>query len=268
MQILKSLFNFYIHSSIHVALAVVAFVVFRLQVSGINLEMDLILFLFLASVSGYNFVKYAGVAKLYHRSLTKQLRSIQLFSALAFIGMLYFFFQLSVQSMLLLLGLSLVNFLYAFPVFKNQRNLRNLSGVKVFVIALVWAVSTVCFPAVEYDVKFDAEMGLIFIQQLLMLVALMIPFEIRDFRFDEKSLQTLPQIFGIWKTKLIGIFILFICLIISMYLGSSEFSFTLIFSLFLSIFILFSSKQQNTYYASFWVEAVPIMSCVLYFFIF
>lgn len=264
MHVLKSIFKFYIHSSIHVALSVGAFTVLRLMEMRLELQFNLLAFIFLASVSGYNFVKYAGVAKLHHRGLTKQLRSIQLFSAIAFFLMMYYLFQLKCESVLLVFSLAFINFVYAFPIFKNGRSLRNSSGLKVFVIALVWSSSIVFLPVIEFEIKMNSLVTWQFLQQMLMMIALMIPFEIRDFRFDDQDLKTLPQIFGIWKTKLLGVLLLFLSVLIALLNNEISVFFSSIFSFMLGGLILFAKKNQSTYYASFWVEAVALVSLCIY----
>jgi hypothetical protein len=265
MRKLKSIFQFYIHSSIHVALAVVAFAVLRMKEMGLDLEFNFLFFMFLASVSGYNFVKFAGIAKLYHRRLTRQLKGIQLFSAAAFLLMLYFLFQLNLKSILLLIGLSLINFVYAFPVFTNRKNLRNLSGVKIFIIALVWASSCVLLPSLEFRITLNTFTIWQFVQQILMILTLMIPFEIRDFKYDDQNLFTLPQILGIWKTKFLGSAILVLILLIPIFNHEISLLFTIPFSVLLFLLILFASKNQHAYYASFFVEVIPILSLLFYY---
>lgn len=263
MRILKGIFHFYIHSSIHVALSVIAFLFLRMQEWQLNPDSNLLIFTFLASISGYNFVKYAGVAKLYHHRLTKQLKAIQLFSALVFIAMLYYLFQLQQESLYLLLGLALLNFIYAFPIFKNGKNLRNLSGFKVFVIALVWSSTVVLLPVFEFGIQADKLIYFQFFQQFLFVVALIIPFEIRDFRFDDDSLLTLPQVLGVWETKLVGVLFLVFSLLIAFFIEEINFIFTSIFSMLLGVSIMFSKKNQGRYYAAFWVEAIPICALVV-----
>lgn len=268
MQILKGIFYFYIHSSIHVALAVVSFLFFRMNELQLQINLEFLLFIFLATITGYNFVKFAGVARLHHRSLTNQLKSIQIFSMLVFLGMVYLAFQLRWETNLILLGLSFINFLYAFPIFSNGRNLRSFGGVKVFVIALVWSSTVVLLPVFEMGIQLSKLIYFQFIQQLLFVLALMIPFEIRDFCFDEDSLQTLPQILGVWKTKLLGILLLIFSLLIAIYIEEIDLIFTIIFSMLLGVSIMFSKKNQLRYYAAFWVEAIPLFALIMYLFIY
>lgn len=264
MRFFLKAFEFYIHSSIHVAFAVVSLAIFRIHAMHLPTDYSFLALIFFATISGYNFVKYAGIAKLYHRRLTRQLKVIQIFSGISFIAMSYFIFQLKLESIFILLVLSIMNFFYAFPIFTNGKNLRNLSGLKIFVIAFVWSTTCVILPTVEYASVVSVEVVFHFVQNLLMIVALMVPFEIRDYRFDDKSLQTLPQLFGVFKTKILGMLLLLLVLILGFATNSINIYYTLIFVSCLIPLILFAKINQPKYYASFWVEALPIIALLIY----
>ena len=84
MKFFKLFFNFYINASIHVAIAVYTFVRVTEQYFELDYQEYFNYFIFFATITGYNFVKYAGVAKLHHRSLTEDLKIIQIFSFFIF----------------------------------------------------------------------------------------------------------------------------------------------------------------------------------------
>lgn len=266
MKFLSQFFQFYIQSSLHVALAVVAFTAYRMDEMNLDLDFNVLMTIFLASVSGYNFVKYSAIAPLHHRSLVNQLRRIQVFSYVALIGLFYFVFQMNTKTMIVLAVLAAINFLYAYPLFKNRTNLRNLAFSKIFVIAFVWSVTCIAIPKVENQLPFTEVDICKFIQQMLLMIALMIPFEIRDFRYDAASLRTLPQQLGVTFTKYVGWVCLLLSCIIAVVIPSISIVFSVVFSVVLGLFILFTKTQQPPYYASFFVEAVPVIAALIYFF--
>ena len=100
MKFLKQLFDFYINASIHVALAVYALVRITELYFNLSYNESLDYFIFYGTISGYNFIKYAGVAKLHHRSLTNQLKSIQVFSLFCFLAMCYYAWQLPLKTLI------------------------------------------------------------------------------------------------------------------------------------------------------------------------
>ena len=61
MQVLKQFLDFYINSSIHVALAVCGLTWITLLNFNLSQIEILLYFIFFATVTGYNFVKYFGL---------------------------------------------------------------------------------------------------------------------------------------------------------------------------------------------------------------
>ncbi|WGF93070.1 hypothetical protein [Aequorivita marisscotiae] len=266
MKFLKRVFAFYINSSIHVALAVVALLAITVLEYNLTIVKPFWGFLFLASLTGYNFVKYAKVAGLHHRSLTQSLRLIQIFSAVCFALLVYFSLQLRIEVLLLTVGFGMATFLYAVPVIRSK-NLRNLSGIKIFVVAFVWAGVSVILPFVASEVAITADVFLTFFQRIFIVVALILPFEIRDVPYDGLNLKTLPQQFGVKNTKLLGLFILLSCLGIEFFKEYSEAPYLLsllVFCVVLGWLLVISKTRQTRYFASFWIEGLPILWLLLY----
>ena len=75
------------NSSIHVALAVYAMTWITLLSFDLAYDENALYFVFYATITAYNFVKYFGLAKFHHRRLASWLKAIQVFSAIAFILM-------------------------------------------------------------------------------------------------------------------------------------------------------------------------------------
>ncbi len=262
MKFLKIVFDFYINSSIHVALAVYAFVRITELYFDLSYNEPLDYFVFYGTITGYNFVKYAGVAKLHHRSLTTHLKVIQIFSLICFLLLCYYAWQLSIKTLLLFLPFGILTLLYAIPFLSGfQKNLRSIGYLKIMVVALVWAAVTVLLPV--YDVKgeiFSIEIVWMFIQRFLFVIVLILPFDIRDMQYDAISLQTIPKKIGLEKTKKLGYVLLLFCLLLEFVIApNSQFKmvFLLIF-LFLLALIMRSFNKQSKYFSSFLVEAVPI----------
>lgn len=262
MKALKALFEFYIDSSIHVALAICALAGVTVLSYDLDWDWPVFGFIFLASITGYNFVKYAGMAKLHHRSLTNQLKSIQLFSLVCFLGLIYLTTLQSWRFIIATASLGLFTFFYAVPFSPNRKNLRNLKSLKVFVIAFVWAGATLWLPLVDQRPLFSVDVLLKTLSYAVFVLALILPFEIRDLNFDSSKLGTLPQRLGIAKTKRLGYVLLVVFIFLTILAPSSTLSTILTdggIALLVGVFIAFSSKGQADHYASFWVEAVPMI---------
>jgi len=272
MQIIKRLFDFYINSSIHVGLAVVALSWITLLEFHVSLDVNLLCFIGFASITGYNFVKYYGLAKFHHRSLADWLKVIQLFSLICFVLLCYFALQLPVETLMYIAIFGIITFLYAIPLlpkrlFMDQKKkLRSISGLKIYIIALVWAGVTVILPLLNNAVEFQMDIFITAIQRFLIVIVLMLPFEIRDLKYDSLKLSTIPQKIGVKQTKLLGI-ILLVLLLLMEFLKDSINESHLVSLMMISVviigFLLFSSKERGRYYSSFWVEAIPVFWLLL-----
>lgn len=261
MKMLQNLFNFYIDSSIHVALAACCLTAVTFLKLDIPVAVNTMAFIFFATITGYNFVKYAGVAKLHYQSLTRDLRAIQIFSLIIFILLVYETTQQSSAFLWTTVALGAVTFFYAVPFLPQNKNLRNLKTLKVFVIAFVWAGMAALLPAVEKLDLFSGVVILSFVQYFVFMLAVMIPFEIRDLTYDDVELGTLPQLVGVERCKYFAYAMLGIFVVLEFLIAGSDWTRVipvLIVALVVALFVKRSAVNQGEYYASFWVESIPI----------
>ncbi|TDQ27902.1 UbiA prenyltransferase family protein [Tenacibaculum caenipelagi] len=268
MKFLKTALDFYINSSIHVALAVYALVRITELYFELSYNEPLGLFVFFATITGYNFVKYAGVAKLHHRSLTTHLKIIQIFSLICFLLMCYFAWLLPLKTLLFFVPFGLLTFLYAVPFLSGfQKNLRSIGYLKIIVVAIVWAGTTVLLPVYANDTFFTAEVYLSVMQRFLLIIILLLPFDIRDVQYDAISLQTIPKKIGVENTKKFGYVLLLLCLVLEFMISpNTQFRSVFLGLFFLILFLLMRAEtNQSKYYSSFWVEAVPVLWLFLLF---
>lgn len=274
VNVLRRILNFYINSSIHVALAVFSIAWITLMDFNISYDVNVLYFIFYASITGYNFVKFFGVAKFYHRSLTKWLKLIQIFSFLCFVLMCYYGFKLDNNSLMYIGIFAMITFLYAVPFssrkffLDRENNLRNVAGLKVYVIALVWSGVTVFLPLLNNGYHLlNADVMLTGVQRYIYVIILMLPFEIRDLQYDNLKLATIPQKLGVNGTKILGVLLGVIFVFLEFLKDSkpdSQIMVSLIAVIISILFVLFSKKEQGKYYCSFWVEGLPVLWLLLY----
>lgn len=272
MTLLKKIFNFYINSSIHVAFSVFSLTWITLMEYQISYDADVLYFVFFSSITGYNFVKYFGVAKFHHRRLATWLKAIQVFSFFSFLMLCYYTFKLDTASLLWVFGLGVVTFLYAIPFLPkhlfvdSKQNLRSISGLKVYLIALVWSGVTVFLPLINNEYAIDVSVVITGFQRFLFIIVLMLPFEIRDLQYDSLRLGTIPQKIGVRLTKIIGVLLLMcFCFLEFFKTNASLYYLTvlLVISLITMLFIMFSKRKQGAYYSSFFVEGLPILWLII-----
>ena len=139
--------------------------------------------------------------------------------------------------------------------------LRKYGWLKMFLVSFVVTLVSVYIP---FHIRNRIEMDfyITMMQRFLILVSLLIPFEILDSKTDARSLQTLPQQFGINRTKLFGILLVIPFIILEFIKTNSSFL-VLPVGIMTVLFIHFSSVERNKYYTSFWVESVPIFWLIL-----
>lgn len=268
MKRFKSLLNFYINSSIHVALAVFSMTYVTLLELQLPTDWPLFFFVFFSTITGYNFVKYFGMARFHHRKLARWLKIIQIFSFICFLLMLWFMFQLKPKTIIYIGVFGVVTFLYAIPILPqrffvdHKKNLRSIGGLKVYVIALVWAGVTVLLPVLDNNGVFTTAVWITAIQRFLLVMLLMLPFEIRDLQYDSLKLATIPQKIGVRNTKIIGVVvgILFMMLEFLKDIWDQKLIvLTATMTCITLLLILCANTKRSDYYSSFWVESVPIL---------
>ena len=266
VNLLKLIFNFYINASIHVAFSVFSLVLITEIYFEIPHDKNLGWFIFFASITAYNFIKYAGVAKFYHMSLTKSLRSIQIFSFICFCLLIYYSTKLSMQTLSYFIPFCIITILYVVPFLGGfQKNLRKVSYLKIFIVTVVWSGVTTIIPFLSNKDYLDIDIVLIFFQRILFVFVLILPFDIRDMQLDLKHIKTLPQKIGIEQTKKLGFVLLLFSLVIEFLLTNSYHHKNMFFVICLVLFFLIMRAQQNQskFYSSFWVESIPILWLIL-----
>lgn len=214
--------------------------------------------LFCATVLGYNFVKYFGLAKFHYRSLTSRLKDIQILSVFCFFGFFFGFYHLKLSTKITLTVLSIVTFLYANPI-GALTTLRQIKGLKIYVIAAVWTLVTVLIPILESGIPIEPNTLSLMFQRFVFILILMLPFEIRDMNFDDLKLSTVPQRIGLKKTKTVG----FLGIVLWGFLALKQQGLIPVSSSLLMMLLLFaaltkSHPKRDLNFTAFWVEAIPI----------
>jgi len=261
MKFFKSVLDFYINASIHVALSVYAFVRITELYFEIPNNENLDFFIFFSTITGYNFVKYAGVAKLHHRSLTRDLKIIQIFSFFCFLAMCYFAYQLSIKILLYCIPFEVLTVLYAIPFLSGfHKNLRQISYLKIIIVAIVWSGFSVLIPILSSENEIELSSVLFVIQRFLIVIVLILPFDIRDVKYDAISLQTIPKKIGLVNTKRLGFTLMLFALTIEFMISPTlqTKNVFMVFFFVIVIFLMRAKINQPKYYSSLWVEALPI----------
>lgn len=249
---LKALLDFYIHSSIHVALAIYALV----RISELSLQLSptttLANIVFFGTIVGYNFLKYFEAFQngTFNFKENRWMVGLTFFSIIATI---FYFLQLSHSLQVYFIKIGAMVALYPF--------LRKFGFWKLFLVSFCVTATTV-YASIHSKASFTADEQIILFQRFLIVISLMIPFEIVDSQTDDATMKTLPQRFGVFKTKLFGIILLLPFIVIEFLNEKNEIS-TFVIAIMTALFIGLTNFKRDKYYTSFWVESVPIIWWVL-----
>lgn len=139
---------------------------------------------------------------LWLRNKAKHLYIVSIFSAVACFY-IYFSYLYNLHSFLFLIPMAFISIFYALKL-GNLKNLREIPHIKIHLIALVWVGSTCIFPALnEEDLSWQSFwFGAAF---YLYILAITVPFDIRDLSYDDPTSKTVPQVFGVSIAKKIAL---------------------------------------------------------------
>jgi len=198
--------------------------------------------------------------------------TLTIIAAIAIIPLSFFLYT---SSKILLIGLGLISVAYNLPIFSlddKRFSLRNIPGVKLFIIAMVWAASCVLLPILEIDGNNSAtitinETIVLFAKRFLFIAAITVPFDIRDL-FQDKSneLKTIPVILG-EKNSLLICQILLATYMILLFNFTERIDgnfFALSITILLSGWLIFKSKwKKNEYYYFLFLDGTMILQLIM-----
>jgi hypothetical protein len=258
---LLKIVDFYIFSNIHVSF--VAFFLVKITLITIGISENISAwFVFFSTLLSYNIIRFLRVSDIknwYNLWIKQHLKMLYSISIISVIALVYLTFQLRLKAILILIPFSLATLFYVFPL--KRYSLRNVAGLKLFLIAFSWAGITVLFPLVQNYMSLRSVDWIVFIQRFLIIIVLTIPFDIRDMNYDVSKLKTLPQQLGIQKTKHFGLVLLIVFFFLEFIKPVEEKQLIIVLLIsFLSGFILLkATNTQNKYYSALFVEAIPIV---------
>lgn len=274
MKVLKSILQFYINSSIHVALSCFALVRMTNFMFNIPEDKPIENFAFFGTIVGYNFVKYDNFARTHKIKMRFNLKLIVLFSAFSFLAVGFYFFQLQLITQIVSVVVLSLTLLYTLPFFPNRKNARNWAGVKIYIVSLCWVGVTLVLPILDAGIAITSDFYLKSVQRFILVFVLILIFEIIDLTNDDPHLKTVPQQIGVKKTKNLGYLLLIVFCALELLNSNVNFQFLplqllLIFAIaiLVALFLAFANEKRSKYYTSFWVESIPIFwwVCVLCF---
>ena len=261
MRKLKKIFDWYINASLHVALATTALVGITNYYSKLPFDVMVVLFVFCATVSSYNIIKYAGYI-LSHTTFKNTLKLIVALTLVCLLVCAYGFLNFKPATRWAIVVFGLLNLLYVVPLGSKQLNLRNAAGIKIYIVSACWAGVTLLVPLLEAGMGVTTDVVLKFFQRFILTLILILIFEIRDLKYDDYRLKTVPQSIGISATKTL-IYLLSILFYVLDFFKTGSYPWQgIVNALLIGLMVALTyyvTPIRSKYYTLIYAESVPVI---------
>jgi 4-hydroxybenzoate polyprenyltransferase len=279
----QSIFDFLLFSNIFMSLCAVSQGLVTFYLIGAKPVFAVVWLLFTSTLGIYNFCILISKPKQPDKSPYKRVRwffshyrLMVTFTIVSLLSLIPLFFLISIESRILLIFLGIISFFYSIPVFTlgdQKFGLRNIPGLKQFLITLVWTMSTVLLPVLEaHNLHLTSismrDTTILIGKRFLFIAALTIPFDIRDLFDDRQSgLKTVPVVWGEKKAYLFCQILLVGYLVLLFLFRNGGFNanfFALATTAFLTGWLIFKAKwEKNEYYYFFFIDGVLILQYLI-----
>lgn len=267
----QSLARSFVYSNIWVGLAVaslsvVSFLTFR------DWNWDYVLLCFTSTIAFYGYARlvesveveeapeqHIAAWTLSHRN------SIIGISALCTLASLYFWFDMDSAPRWTFAVASAFSGLYTLPSLFNRRGVRYMAGFKLFYIAAIWTIVTLTIPAMISKVDIDLALILHHFERVFFLIAITIPFDIRDARTDATDMLTLPMWLGTVGARNLALTCIAFVILLQLYPGynAAGIPWTEVGVYLLTGYLVHRSDEElPDMYFSFVIEGLPILLAI------
>lgn len=282
-KVVKPIFDFLLFSNVFMSLCAVAQALVTFWLIGSKPVYSVLALLFTSTLGIYNFciliTKPVNPEKSQYlrvRWFYAHYRLMVTFTIVSLLSLIPLFFLISTESRLLLIFLGIISFCYGLPLFSigdQKFGLRNIPGLKPFLITLVWTLSTVLLPILEaQDLHLTSismhDTTLLIAKRFLFVGALTIPFDIRDLFEDRRlGVKTIPVLLG-EKGAYLFCQVMLVGYVILLFLfrdnGFNLDFFALTSTAILAGWLIFKSKwEKNEYYYFFCMDGVLILQYII-----
>lgn len=253
IQILNRIISFFIHSNLIISLSggILTYGITRHFAIEHNWKYSFIVSLLIFSVyTLQRIVDKSGFTSLEDFSFEKNQKKPFIVSIISLIFAIILGLSIFNNNPVLIaytLFFSVICYWYVIPVLGEK--LREIPGVKIIVTAITWSYACAFFPLTNEGIPFGQAVVFSLIL-CLYLVAIILPFDIRDVHTDDLNQSTIPQIIGIIPTKLFGTMLLVVFSEVSISFGfvtkeNWMFHIAVMVQLF---FLVFTSEKRNVLY--------------------
>lgn len=265
MNFLKQIGAFLAYSNIWIGAGAAAFTWKFYLITNSPINYKLVGFVFFSTILTYTFQRYVKMNdKSYANTnrfdwMKRNLVFVKLSLIITTIASVWTIWFVNIESLYLLGALGLLSFFYIIKI-PGFNNLRNIPGLKIFVIAIVWAATSSLLPYLNHENVSTPLLIVLLITDFFFVLGITIPFDIRDIQLDEKKTKTIPQLLGIKKSLVIAnILIILYWTIMNIYLTNYILLYSAISILAAGIIISLSERKKIDTYFSLWIDGFLII---------
>lgn len=256
-------------SNLWISIAAAAQTLLSYFISGKRVDVFYLFFIFCATLFCYSVLRIIKLKGILPENYSHQmhwvnshLKFITFLLLFSFAGIGVFFFFLTFLQQLLILGAGIISLGYNLPLFNRKITLRKIPFIKSILIAGVWTLATYIIPLSESELFFYWPE---FLLRFFFFYVISIPFDIRDLKYDDASMKTLPQLVGKSGAVFLSWILLITCYCISfeVYENTIAIPFTIGF-LLTGIAVTFSLKERKDLFYPMIIDSMMIVQfCVL-----
>lgn len=172
--------------------------------------------------------------------------------------------QFKYDAILLLIFASVSSVLYVIRI--GTKNAREVPYLKIHLIAFTWVFVLILFPILNENL--EAKTFWLFVAHYFYIVAVTIPFDIRDLKYDPPAHKTIPQVLGVFFAKMNGVVLLILFFAIMCWLEPELLS-NWFFHLAVGsqmLLILFITEKRSDFYCAGLIDAAICLLGISYFF--
>jgi hypothetical protein len=261
----RDFLRFTVYSNIWVALCFCGLTADTYIQFDLPLDTDYLIFVFYSSVALYLLHRFKTVYQHSSELNSERLLWLKQHRLLGWViliisllmAAIFYFAYLSHQTQRLLVFFALFSLLYAFFYRKNNRwiGLRDVPYLKIFLLAGVIAGITFFIPV--FRKVPNTTVWLNFLERIVFLIAVIIPFDVRDMDKDRKSIQTIPMLLGEKSAVCLATFMYLLDTVLLIYLRTDirETIGLSLVNVISAIMAFYSLKnKRNDFYFSFYLE--------------
>ncbi|TKC07525.1 UbiA prenyltransferase family protein [Pedobacter frigoris] len=280
---LLAILDFLLFSNLFIGICAVAQGLVTYHLLQVPADAYILAFLFFATIGLYNFSmllakpvnpeKSPFIRVRWIFSHHRMIISITLISLLCLIPLGLWYLSIESKLLMAFTGLLAVGYNVPFLTLNQQKiGLRNIPGIKLFLISLVWSVSCVLLPIVELERSHQinissADTLLLVAKRFLFIAAITVPFDIRDL-FQDKlyALKTIPVMLGEKKAFIFCQFLLIGYLALLLLFRQATYADVIATTLTLGLtgWLIFKSNiKKNEYYYFFYLDGTMLLQYLM-----